>query len=492
MKGMRGISVYLASIGLVIAASLTCQAIRPFINPTDMVMVYLLAVVLAAITLGLRPAVLAAFLGVLAFDFFFVPPRFSFSIADTQYLITFIGLFIVGVVIGSLVAKVRERSEALQERETETLSLYHLTRDLVVAADMPAVFLAARRNLEESLKAKVAIWVRSGDGLALVAVSENLCLEDEEERIAHWSFQSRRGAGNGTESFSSSGFTFLPLSALANTLGVLALRRGYAGPPSSRLRRLLEVFAGQIAMAIERVHLVEQAEQAQILQAREGLERALLNSISHDLRTPLVSISGALGSLLEQGETLGEDARRILLVTAWEEAGRLNRFVGNLLDMTRLEAGAIKLNKEANDVQDLVGCALAAIEPRMGARTIDVRIPDGLPLILMDMALMTQVLVNVLDNALKYSSPDGSITLSARDDGSMLTMEIADQGPGVPEADLQRIFDKFYRIPVPEGTGGTGLGLTICKGIVEAHGGVIRAENRTDGGLRVVIRLPAV
>jgi two-component system sensor histidine kinase KdpD len=493
MKGLRRISGYPASIGLVLAASLTCQLIRPFINTTDMVMVYLLAVVLAAIALGLRPALFTALLGVLAFDFFFVPPRFSFSIADTQYLLTFIGLFVIGVLISSLVGKVRERSRTLQEREKETLSLYHLTRDLAVAADMPAIFRAARRNLEESLHAGVAMWAGSGRDLALVAAGVDLNLGDEETKIAQWSFQSRRAAGNGTEIFSGSSFTFFPLSALANTVGVLALlMESRSETLSPQLRRLLEVFAGQIAMAIERVHLVEQAEQAQILQAREGLERALLNSISHDLRTPLVSITGALGSLLEQGNTLGEDARRVLLATAWEEAGRLNRFVGNLLDMTRLEAGAVKLNRELNDVQDLVGCALAAIEPRAGVRKIQVQIPSGLPLIPMDLTLMTQVLVNVLDNALRYSSPEGQITLTVHDEGPMIRMEIADQGPGVPETDLQRIFDKFYRIPVPEGAGGTGLGLTICKGIVEAQGGTICAESRKSGGLRVVIRLPAV
>ena len=175
---------------------------------------------------------------------------------------------------------------------------------------------------------------------------------------------------------------------------------------------------------------------------------------------------------------------------AWEEAGRLNRFVGNLLDMTRLEAGAVKPREEPCDVQDLAGCALAAIEQRLGQREIELQLPDGLPLVRMDMALMTQVLVNLLDNALKYSPPESSITLAARVEDALLTMEVADRGPGVPDADLHRVFDKFYRVPVPEGAGGTGLGLAICKGIVEAHGGKIRAENRAGGGLRVIVTLP--
>jgi two-component system sensor histidine kinase KdpD len=203
-----------------------------------------------------------------------------------------------------------------------------------------------------------------------------------------------------------------------------------------------------------------------------------------------MSISVALDNLWEKGAQIAEKVRRDLLTTAREETKRLNRFVGNLLDMTRLEAGAVQLKEVPCDVQDLVGCALGALEQRIGARKIDVRLPSSLQPVGMDLALMTQVLVNLLDNALKYSPPDKSIEIAARTDADKLTMEIADHGPGVPEGDLTRVFDKFYRIPIPEGAGGTGLGLAICKGIVEAHGGDIRAENQTGGGLRVTITLP--
>jgi two-component system sensor histidine kinase KdpD len=259
---------------------------------------------------------------------------------------------------------------------------------------------------------------------------------------------------------------------------------------SQETRRLLDAFATQIAMALERVQLAHQAEQAQLLQARENLERALLNSISHDLRTPLVTITGVLSSVLDEGDNLSGRARRELLETAREESGRLNRFVGNLLDMTRLEAGAMTVKKEPSDVQDLIGCALAAVEQRLGPRTVAVTLAPDLPLVPLDMVLMTQVLVNLLDNALKYSPHDSAIEIAASRDGDRLRISVADRGPGVPEADLERVFDKFYRIPVPEGTGGTGLGLSICRGIVEAHGGGIGAANRSSGGLRVTLRLP--
>ncbi len=454
-------------------------------------MIYLLAVVLAALRLGLKPAILTAFLGVLAFDFFFVPPRLTFAVADTEYLITFVALFIVGVVISTLVAKVRERAEVVREREVQTASLYYLSRDLNAAADIAAILSAVVRNVEESLDARVAVLLPEGERLVTKAASPDLHLGMKETAVADWAFRNRQPAGRGTETLRSAELLCMPLQTPASVLGVVGVKLDNPANYSSPLsRRLLDAFVSQATMAIERVQLVKQAEQAQLLQARESLERALLNSISHDIRTPLVSISGALDTLRNKVHTLADRARLQLLDTAWEEAERLNRFVGNLLDMTRLEAGAIRLKEEPSDIQDLVGCALAAIEPRLGKRTIDIHLQDDLPLVRMDLALMTQVLVNLLDNALKYSPSASSIEIAGHVDKGKLAVEINDRGPGVPEPDLKRIFDKFYRIPVPEGAGGTGLGLAICKGIVEAHGGTIRAENRSGGGLRVIVTLP--
>ncbi|MDQ7838365.1 MAG: sensor histidine kinase KdpD [Thermodesulfobacteriota bacterium] len=483
-------SGYLNSLALVAAASLVCELVRRFLAPTNLVMIYLLAVVLAAIRLGLRPAIMAAFLSVLAFDFFFVPPKFTFSVADTEYLITFLGLFAVGVVISTLVAKARERAETIREREAQTASLYYLSRDLAAAADIDSILDAAIKNIGESLNARVAILLSEGERLKIRAANQDIHLDMKELAVAEWVFRNRQAAGRGTETLRSAGLLCLPLQTSASMLGVLGVEfkddRDYASPQS---RRLLEAFAAQTTLAIERVRLVKQAEQSEILQARESLERALLNSVSHDLRTPLVSITGALGTIRDKGEQLNAEARKELLDAAWEEAARLNRFVGNLLDMTRLEAGAIKLKEEPCDVQDVVGCALAALEKQLGSRRIDVRLQSGLPLVKMDMALMTQVLVNLLDNALKYSPPESSIEIAARVDGPLLKIEVSDRGPGVPDSDLKRIFDKFYRIPVPEGARGTGLGLSICRAIVEVHGGTIRAENRAEGGLRVIITL---
>lgn len=484
-------SGYMASGALVAGATIAGLLVRPFLAPTNLVMIYLLAVVLAAIRLGLRPAIMTAFLSVAAFDFFFVPPRLTFVVADTEYLITFAGLFTVGVVISKLVATARERAETIRAREVQTASLYYLSRDLAAAADLDAILEAVVRNVGESLDARVALLLPEDERLAIKSASKGLRLDLKELAVAEWAFRNRQAAGLGTETGRSSFLLYLPLQTSTSVQGVLGIKlEDEADYVSPQGRRLLDAFASQATLAIERVKLAKQAEQAQILQARESLERALLNSISHDLRTPLVSITGALSSLRGEGRRLSDAARLELLDTAWEEAGRLNRFVGNLLDMTRLEAGGVKLKEEPGDIQDLIGCALAAIEQRLGARKVDVHLPPGLPLVRMDMALMTQVLVNLLDNALKYSPRESSIGIAARGGDAEIELEVSDRGPGVPESDLQKIFEKFYRIPVPEGAGGTGLGLSICKGFVEAHGGTIRAENRAGGGLRVIVTLP--
>ena len=483
-------SGYMKSLVLVMAASAACELVRPFLAPTNLVMIYLLGVVLTATRLGLRPAILTAFLSVVAFDFFFVPPRLSFAVSDTQYLLTFAAFFTVGVVISTLVSQARERAEAIRGREVQTASLYYLSRDLAAAADVNGILHAIIKNVEESLDARLAVLLAEGERLEIKAASHGLSLDMKELAVADWAFRNRQPAGRGTETLISADLLYLPLQTTAGMLGIFGIKlKNEADFESPEQRMLFTAFAMQAALAIERVQLVKQAEQAQILQAREGLERALLNSISHDLRTPLVSITGALDTLRDDVHTLADKARKELLDTAWGEAERLNRFVGNLLDMTRLEAGALKLKKESCDIQDLVGCALAALDKRLGTRKVDVRLPSDLPPVKMDLALMTQVLVNLLDNSLKYSPSDTGIEIAARVDDGKLTMEVSDCGPGVPESDLKRVFDKFYRIPVPEGAGVTGLGLAICKGIVEAHGGSIRAENRAGGGLRVIITM---
>ncbi|GAM10771.1 sensor protein KdpD [Geobacter sp. OR-1] len=482
---------YAGCLMLIAAATLLCELLRPFLAPTNMVMFYLLAVVVASVRLGRKPAIATAFFGVLAFDFFFVPPRLTFVVADTQYLLTFLGLFVVGVVISSLVARARERAEAMRTREVQTASLYYLSRDLAASVDTDAVLKAVVRNVEEALNAQVVIFLPEGERLDIMAASDELTLDIKEQAVADWAFRNNHQAGRATDTLVSANLIYLPLQTTTGVLGVMGvLMQREQDYHAQDNRRLLEAFATQAAMAMERIRFSRQAEQAQILQARENLERALLNSISHDLRTPLSSVTGVLTCLKDEGEHLSDHARQELLDNACNEAERLNRFVGNLLDMTRIEAGAVRLNREPCDVQDLVGCALAALESRIEGREISFRMLSDLPLVPMDLVLMTQVMVNLVDNSLKYSPVGTPIEITAAADSEWLTLELRDHGPGVSEHDLRRIFDKFYRIPVPEGAGGTGLGLSICKGIVEAHNGRIVAENLPSGGLRIELRLP--
>ncbi len=482
---------YAASLALVLAATVLCELLRPFLAPTNMVMFYLLAVVVAAVRLSRKAAIATSLLGVLAFDFFFIPPRMTFAVADTQYLMTFLGLLVVGGVISTLVARSKERAEVMRAREVHTASLYYLSRDLAASVDITAVLTAVVSNVEEALGAQVVILLPEGERLAIMAASDGLLLDLKEQAVADWAFRNSHPAGRATDTLVSADLIYLPLRTPASVLGVMGIKleSEYAYHAQEN-RRLLDAFATQAAMAMERIHFSRQAEQAQILQARENLERALLNSISHDLRSPLSTVTGVLSSLKEEGAHLSDLARRELLETACSEAERLNRFVGNLLDMTRIEAGAVRLNSEPCDVQDLVGCALAALETRLGSREVSFKMLPVMPLVPMDLVLMTQVMVNLLENSLKYSLPESLIEVVASTEAEWLVLEVADRGPGVPEHDMKRVFDKFYRIPVPEGAGGTGLGLSICKGIVEAHGGRIAAENRSGGGLRIVIRLP--
>lgn len=482
----RSVSV----LALVAAATLACEALRPYISPVNMVMAYLLAVVIAAVSLGRWPAIAAALLGVVTFDFFFVPPRFSFSVADKEYLLTFFALFAVGMVISALVARAREQAESLRVKGEETAALYRLSRDLSAVTGQEGVLHRAVSSLEGNLHVKVAVWMDGDHGMAVAAATGGLSPETTDQEAVRWSLLSGRESGLGTGMFTGATMLHIPMKSAAMVEGVLSVASAEGPPLRMEKRRTLETCSAHIAMSLERVRLAAAAEEARVLKARETLERALLNSISHDLRTPLAIVTGVLSSLQDPGSHLDENSRRELLDSASTEAGRLNRFVGNLLDMSRIEAGAVRLNLEPCDVQDLAGCAMAPLESRLKQRKITFRMQPDIPLVPMDLLLMTQVLINLLDNSLKYSPPDKQIEVTATIDGTWLTIEVADRGEGVPEHDLKRIFDKFHRIPVPEGAAGTGLGLAICKGIVEAHGGEIEAVNRSGGGLKIMIRLP--
>lgn len=483
---------YGAALVLIGGATLICGLAHLVLTPVNLVMIYLLAVVVAALRLGLRPALFTAVAAVLAFDFFFVPPTLTMAVEDTQYLITFTGFLTVGLVISSLVAKARAQAEAVRVREIQTDSLYTLSRDLASAAGRAEVVEAVVRNLGETLDADVVLLLPGSTGIEPAGGTPGLNLGEKELAVADWVWQNGQGAGLGTDTLGSAAMRHIPLLGATLPLGVLAVR-----PRKEGRRRLapdeaalLDSFAHQISLALERIALAEQAQLARLLEEAEKLHRAVMNSISHDLRTPLVTITGAISSLREEGDRLPASSRQELLDGAWEEAGRLNRFVGNLLEMSRLEAGILRPRMEPCDVQDLLGVALSGASLRLTGREVTVEADPELPLVPMDFVLMTQVLGNLLENASKFSPQGSPIQVTARVEEGLLEMAVADQGAGIPEDQLERVFDKFTRLHRSDEVVGTGLGLTICRGIVEAHGGTVKAYRRTGGGTRLVVRLP--
>ncbi len=487
---------YIEAVILIALAMAIGLPLRSIIEPGNLVILFLMAVVFAAVYLGRGPSILASLLSALAFDFFFVEPHFSLTVKDTQYLLTLFGLLLVSLVISNLAGLVREQVEASRQREAETSALYSLGRDVAVAVDLDSVFKAVTHQIGQVLSLGVVILMPSGNRLVRCASTPGFTFDETEQALADWAFTYNQPAGHGTDKRPDDRSRYLPLQTAHGVVGVLGVRPPAGGKFLSHGQlHLLEGFASLAALAIERAQLSDQASQAQVLRATEKLQTALLNSISHDLRTPLASITGVLSSLREAEHT-GDDltldlaARSDLVETAWEEARRLNRLVGNLLDMTRMEAGALKVNREVIDVQDLVGTALAQLRDRLENRPVQTSIPLDLPMVLADFVLITQVLVNLLDNAIKYSTQGSPVEVSAVYHAQDVIITVADRGIGIPENDLVRVFDKFYRVQRRD-VGGTGLGLPICKGIIEAHGGYIWAENRAGGGAELSFTLPA-
>ena len=469
--------------------------IRNLVDPTNLVMLYLLAIVITALRLGRGPSMLASALSVIAFDLFFIPPHLTFVVSDAQYILTFIGLFVVGAVISALTARAREQAHAAQRREAQVSAAYELSRALAAALSLEEIGEVVVQHVAPLVAGEVAILLpHRGDGgdiLTRLTATPDYHSDAGEDAVALWSYRHGRSAGHDTDTLPAASGHFLPLKTLNEVVGVLGiLRAERAGPLLSEQRRLLESFASQAALAIQRAQLAVKTREIELLQTRESLQSALLNSISHDLRTPLASITGALSSLRENSSLLDRITQQELLETAWEEANRLNRLVGNLLDMSRLEAGSIRLHQEPCDVEDLIGSALAQMADRLRQRPLELNTPDDLPMVTADFVLIVQVLVNLLDNAVKYSEANTPITVGAVRQGDVVEIFVADRGIGLPAMEQERIFDKFYRVPRPDGNGGTGLGLSIAKGIVQAHSGPRLGCPRGGGGTVITFTLP--
>jgi len=466
----------------------------PYFELTNIVMVYLLGATVAALRLGRGPATACALVNVASFDFLFVPPRFSFAVSDLQYILTFSVMIAVALVIANLVANVRAQTRVAGARERRTALLYAMSRELAATRSFTNLARVAIKHVAESFASHAVVLMPDANGLLhhpdVPPVAGSL--EHADLSVAQWVYDHAQPAGFGTDTLPAAAAQYLPLVGSGRPLGVLAVR------PTQRRRlllpeqrHLLETFAGQIALAIERAQMAEAAEQARVAAETESLRNTLLASISHDLRTPLAVITGASSALSEPSLALPPDARVQLARSIDAKAREMSDVISNVLDLMRFESGEVRLRREWETVDDLVGTALSRLSGRLERHPVEVTIPHEVPAVFVDAPLVTQVLVNLLDNAVKHT-PDGTrIYVQAKADDDAVSVIVDDDGPGLPPGDPARLFAKFQRGREESNAGGAGLGLAICQAIVRAHGGSIEARNRTNGGAEFVFTLPA-
>ncbi|MBI2824420.1 MAG: sensor histidine kinase KdpD [Planctomycetia bacterium] len=470
----------------------------PPMQLASLIMLYLVGVVVCSIWLGHGPSILASVLGVAIFDFCFVPPYYTFAVANTEYLFTFAVMLATGLVISNLTARVRFQAESARQRERRTAALYAVNRELVNATTVTDLVAAAQRHVPEAFGGDVCLGLpvdptqpRSKIQL-LASASAAEPFDEHNQAVAQWAYEHGQIAGFGTDTLPSANAVFVPLKTAQTCLGVLGLRPVERQRlPTREQLRMLSAWATQLALAVERVRATEEARRSLVQVEAERLRNALLSAVSHDLRTPLAAITGASSTLAEGREQLDAGTRQELAESIYDEAERLNRLVANLLDMTRLAAGALTVHKAWQPLEEVVGTVLQRLDRRMQGRTVVARLPADLPLVPIDELLIQQVLVNLLENALKFSPPDEPIDLTAAARGSDVVVEVADRGRGLMPGDEQRIFEQFYQSEKAGRRTGSGLGLTICRGIVELHGGRIWAENRPGGGAVFRFTIPA-
>jgi two-component system sensor histidine kinase KdpD len=467
------------------------EPVDHWLSNTNVLMLYLLGVVWIATRHGRGPAILASLLGVAAFDFCFVPPYLTFAVADSQYIVTFSVMLVTAVVLSTLADRVRRQAQFARHRERRTAALFDLSRQIAASPNVEGIIEAALKQVGAVFEADVAILLPQQANLMVRSQRGAAFANDPKElAVAQWVFDHNQLAGAGTGTLPAAQGLYLPLAASRSTLGVLGIRPSSSSNLSDLEQlRLLESFANQAASAIERAKLAEEARHAWERVEAEFMRNTLLSSVSHDLRTPLAAITGAASSLVD-GRALDESTRSLLAQSIVEESERMERVISNLLDMTRLESGGLMIHKEWQPIHEVVGAALHHLSKRLGNRPIKTNLPDNLPMVPIDAVAMEQVLINLLDNAAEYTPPTSPIEVWAREHAGQLVVEVADHGPGLPTGTESRVFQKFFRADATHGRRGIGLGLAICKGLVEAHGGTIKAANRAEGGAVFTFTLP--
>lgn len=487
MERHSNLGQYVAGGLIVFAVTLVNLALAPFTTTEVVGLLELLAVLLIAYFFGRGPALLAAAISALSWNFLFIEPRLTLHVSRPQDILLLVLYFAIALFTGNLTARIRRHERQARRNAERTMALYTLAHEVASAVDMDAVLLTAVREISRVFHAEVGIVIAGDDGLQLQPCS-TLPMDDHELSVAKWAYDSGKPAGRYTETLPSATAIHLPLNTGQSTVGVLAVRTLSNRSLSFDQMGLLETFSNQLAVVVEREILDQQLERAEMARESERLYSALLNSISHELRTPIATIMGASASLGDLPP--GADALRRTLVGDVQQAGqRLNRLVANLLDMSRLESGRLQIKREWCDIGDVIGVVVHQIEARLGERALIIQLSSELPLVQMDEGLIEQALTNLVDNAINYTPVQAKIELRTLVQGPWLEVTVQDNGPGIPAADLDHIFDKFYR-GAGARTGGTGLGLAIARGLIEAHGGTLTARNARGGGAVFTVRLP--
>lgn len=497
---------YGGTVAALVALTAAFVPVRETLGLLNMGLGFLMVVIAATILAGRRAGILAAFLGFVLFDFFLVPPYLTFVITDLQNILALFVFLAASLLVSRLIADAREQAHLAQRRAEDVSRLYELSQTIIGARGLEEVLPAIATKVRAVFEVQSCWILLPGPEQHLrvqaQASAAGRGLTRDEEGLAEWAFWHGSEAGQGglTAAYGAGPSTgtavaFVPLQAGGRTLGVLGVAdKTNQRPLTTAERTVLATFADQTAVALERLTLLREAERAEVLARTDELKSALMSAVSHDLRTPLASIVASVTGLLEPGLALDEATRREFLQGIYEEAQRLNRLVGNLLDMSRIEGGALRPEQDWYNIREVIMAVVERLTPRLAGRPVTVEVPRDLPLLLLDFTEIDQVLTNLVENALKYTPPGTAITIAALRHDQAVAVSVTDQGPGVPAEHLQYLFDKFYRV---EGAGppgrrpkGLGLGLAISKGLIVAHGGQITAHNIPGGGLQMVFTLP--
>jgi two-component system, OmpR family, sensor histidine kinase KdpD len=483
------IAALLVGLGIPVAT-----ALHQWLSVANVSLVFLTAILVGAVLYGLGPSLFACFLAMLAYNFFFLAPLYTFTIADPENVVALFFFTVVAVIASNLAARVRGQALSARLRARQTDGLYQFSRKLTAAVTLDDLLWATAHQIAMMLKVRVVLLLPENGSVSVRAgfPPEDM-LDEADLAAAKWSWEKNHVAGRGSDTLPGAKWLFQPLHTGRGQLGVVGIIRDDPGPLlTPDQQRLLDALADQAALAIERVNLARDLHQTRLQVETDRLRSALLTSISHDLRTPLASILGSATSLRSQDGVLDKQTKEALLGTIIEESDRLNRFIGNLLDMTKLESGALKPRTALNELSEVIGSALQRGSKILAGHRIKVNLPPNLPMLALDVVLFEQVLFNLLDNAAKHAPIGSEITIEASHVGDTVMLRIMDEGEGIPPGDLDRIFEKFYRSGAADRRrAGTGLGLAISRGFVEAMDGTIDATNRTDRrGAMFVITLP--